>query len=45
MIELLQQIPELNSLFLQLEGKKTFLEICNQQQSFSFPKQMMDPFI
>ena len=44
MNELLQHIPELNSLFLQLEGKKTFVEICNQQQSLSFPKQMIDHF-
>jgi hypothetical protein len=44
MSELLQQIPELNSLFLQLEGKRTFLNISNQQQSFSFPKQIMDSF-
>ncbi len=44
MNELLHHIPELNSLFLQLEGKKTFVEISNQQQSFSFPKQMMDHF-
>ena len=44
MSELLQHIPELNSLFLQLEGKRTFVDIPNQQQSFSFPKQIMDHF-
>ena len=36
MNELLQHIPELNSLFLQLEGKKTFVEIVTNNNPFPF---------
>lgn len=44
MCELFQQIPELNPLFNQLEGKHTYIKVPIQQESFAFPKKILDAF-
>ncbi|WP_394239597.1 YaaC family protein [Niallia oryzisoli] len=44
MCELFQQIPELHKLFIQLEGKHTYIKVPIQQHTFSFPKKILDAF-
>ncbi|WP_428910294.1 YaaC family protein [Niallia sp. Krafla_26] len=44
MNSLLQQIPELNPLFNQLEQRNTFIDINYHQQVFTFPKEILDYF-
>lgn len=42
MEDLLSQIPELNSLFEQLEGKKTFIEVSHEKNIFYFSNKVLD---
>ncbi|KAB2328177.1 hypothetical protein F7731_25970 [Cytobacillus depressus] len=42
MKELLSQIPELNQLFVQTEGKSTFLPIKQQENGYSLSKEILD---
>ncbi|WP_071393101.1 YaaC family protein [Bacillus tuaregi] len=44
MCELFQQIPELHSLFVQLEGKHTFINVPIQEDCFAFSKKILDSF-
>lgn len=44
MKELFSQIPELNQLFLQTEGKNTFLKIIQQGDRFSLPKEILNNY-
>ncbi|GLB62050.1 YaaC family protein [Cytobacillus sp. NCCP-133] len=42
--ELLSQIPELNDLYNQTEGRTTYLEIEQDKDLFIFPKKILDTF-
>ncbi|WP_245917533.1 MULTISPECIES: YaaC family protein [Bacillus] len=42
--DLLNNIPELEELFLAIDGKPAFMEIKKEQQSFFFPKKILDHF-
>ncbi|MBU8881456.1 YaaC family protein [Bacillus sp. FJAT-29790] len=44
MRDLLEQIPELNQMFIQTEGKNTFVSINQQEDLFSLPKSILDNF-
>lgn len=44
MKELFCQIPELNQLFWQTEGKNTFVKIEQQREIFSLPKEILDTY-
>ncbi|WNS75514.1 YaaC family protein [Bacillus sp. DTU_2020_1000418_1_SI_GHA_SEK_038] len=44
MRELLAQIPELNQMFIQTEGKQTFFQMKHQDQTYMLPKDILDSF-
>ncbi|WP_066302066.1 YaaC family protein [Bacillus sp. FJAT-29937] len=44
MRELLAQIPELNQMFIQTEGKQTFLQMNQQDHVHLLPKEILDSF-
>lgn len=44
MEELLAQVPELTHLFLQMEGKNTFIGLQQQSDGFLLPKSILDAF-
>ncbi len=44
MRELLAQIPELNQMFIQTEGKQTFLQMKQQDHVHLLPKEILDSF-
>jgi len=44
MKELLAQLPELNSLFIETAGKSNFLKLNKQGEQFSLPKKILDHY-
>lgn len=44
MDDLFMQVPELNSLYLQVEGKQSFVEVPLLQESYAFPKAILDTY-